>query len=78
MPFVSGEYDLYVSQMSQDREYGTNVELEAISFLGRRQIEIYSDNSADRILVGPPSDQPPIRLSYHRGNHYNAVLPLDD
>ncbi|MBA0739892.1 hypothetical protein Gogos_013119, partial [Gossypium gossypioides] len=56
--------------------YGNNVEIQALSEMYNRPIHIYS-YSIEPINIFHGSyntDTPPIRLSYHHGNHYNSLV----
>ncbi|PPD71276.1 hypothetical protein GOBAR_DD31838 [Gossypium barbadense] len=56
--------------------YGNNVEIQALSEMYNRPIHIYSYSIEPiNIFHGSyNSDTPPIRLSYHHGNHYNSLV----
>lgn len=52
--------------------------MQAISELYNRPIEVYEYNKEPIILNGTDnSDNFPIRLSYHNGNHYNSLRDLN-
>ena len=57
---------------------GNNPEIQAISELFNRPIEVFSpENGATPLNIFHAeykTDDAPIRLSYHDGNHYNAVI----
>jgi len=55
--------------------FGNHVELQAISEIYSRPIFIFAvDENPLNIFQGEyESDNPPIMLSYHYGNHYNSV-----
>lgn len=81
-PFVSGyDFDSYLMTMSCDGEYGTNLEVQALSEVYLRPVEVYHDEGGSdqpmNIFQGDNYNPLPIRLSYHRGNHYNAVEPIN-
>jgi len=80
--FVTDDFDFYLTKMSVDGEYGTNLEVQASVEVFGRPVEVYSDESGAEplnILQGSHhfETQKPIRISYHRGNHYNAVIPIE-
>ncbi|XP_031259873.1 OVARIAN TUMOR DOMAIN-containing deubiquitinating enzyme 6-like [Pistacia vera] len=56
--------------------YGNNVEIQALSEMYNRPIHIYSYSTEPiNIFHGSyNTDTPPIRLSYHHGNHYNSLV----
>jgi len=55
--------------------HGNHVELQAITEIYSRPVEIYAlDENPLNIFQGSYEvDNPPIMLSYHFGNHYNSV-----
>mmetsp|Transcript_5512 Transcript_5512/g.7419 ORF Transcript_5512/g.7419 Transcript_5512/m.7419 type:complete len:446 (-) Transcript_5512:110-1447(-) len=89
----------YVSRKRSDGVHGNNPEIQAISELYNRPIEVYVP-STDRLRANNPvnskgescdnnddliqpinifhsdykTNDTPIRLSYHDGNHYNAII----
>ncbi|CAI0398356.1 unnamed protein product [Linum tenue] len=72
----SEAYDL-VRQMCIDyMVYGNNVEIQAMSEMYNRPIHIYSYSTEPiNIFHGNyNTDTPPVRLSYHHGNHYNSLV----
>jgi OTU-like cysteine protease len=82
--FVDGEtFDAYVARKRRDGVHGNNPELQAVCELFNRPIEVYTPESGHLKPINTFQDQYktgdiPIRLSYHDGNHYNAVIdPLE-
>ncbi|KAG8488625.1 hypothetical protein CXB51_016579 [Gossypium anomalum] len=70
---LSNEYD---QSLGFEDVYGNNVEIQALSEMYNRPIHIYS-YSIEPINIFHGSyntDTPPIRLSYHHGNHYNSLV----
>lgn len=77
--FVTGEtYVEYIARKRLDAVHGNNPEIQAISELYNRPVEVYTPDRG-----GVPLNifheeygtaDMPIRLSYHDGNHYNAVI----
>eukprot|EP01126_Amoeba_proteus_P012273 TRINITY_DN15038_c0_g1_i11.p1 TRINITY_DN15038_c0_g1~~TRINITY_DN15038_c0_g1_i11.p1 ORF type:complete len:203 (+),score=55.04 TRINITY_DN15038_c0_g1_i11:369-977(+) len=77
--FVTSNWENYLATMSCNGEYGTNLEIQTLSEFFGKPIEIYSDESGAEPMNTFQGDyyfESPIRLSYHRGNHYNAVVPI--
>mmetsp|Transcript_7591 Transcript_7591/g.18659 ORF Transcript_7591/g.18659 Transcript_7591/m.18659 type:complete len:785 (-) Transcript_7591:72-2426(-) len=77
--FVSGEPFLqYVARTRQDGVHGNNPEIQAISELFNRPIEVFTPENGSSPLnifhAEYKTGDVPIRLSYHDGNHYNAVI----
>jgi hypothetical protein len=58
--------------------HGDNAELQAISELFNRPIEVFTPETGSNPLnifhSEYKTDDAPIRLAYHDGNHYNAVI----
>jgi len=78
--FLTEDFDSYLAKMSCDGEYGTNLEVQACVESFQRPIEVYSDEAGAEplnIFQGNHFLQKPLRVSYHRGNHYNAVVPIE-
>ena len=58
--FVANEpFDQYIQRKRREGVHGNHAEIQAISELYNRSVEVYV---------------PDLRLSYHDGNHYNAVI----
>ncbi|KAJ4845135.1 OVARIAN TUMOR DOMAIN-containing deubiquitinating enzyme 6 [Turnera subulata] len=74
--FITEGFTSYCKRKRRDKVYGNNVEIQALSEMYNRPIHIYS-YSTDPINIFHGSyntDTPPIRLSYHHGNHYNSLV----
>ncbi|KAL3324895.1 hypothetical protein AABB24_038813 [Solanum stoloniferum] len=74
----SEAYDL-VRQMCIDyMVYGNNVEIQALSEMYNRPIHIYSYSTEpiNTFHGSYNTDSPPVRLSFHHGNHYNSLVDL--
>ena len=72
----------YVEQNRRDKVWGDNLEIQAMAELYDIPVEIYEykvqpervfNEQATRSKVSQPGAI--LRLSFHRGNHYNAVVP---
>ncbi|KAF1759451.1 hypothetical protein GCK72_015918 [Caenorhabditis remanei] len=105
--FITEDYENYIRRKREDHIHGNHVELQAISEMFARPVEVYqySDEPISVLLprpepgasgasggnsveagtssssssAPPPQQQqiqqnPPLRLSYHRAVHYNAIL----
>lgn len=77
--FVTGEaFDAYVERKRQEGVHGNNPEIQAISELFNRPVEVFCpENGASPLNIFHAEYKTcdtPIRLSYHDGNHYNAVV----
>eukprot|EP00958_Prasinococcus_capsulatus_P018967 scaffold2270_cov362-Prasinococcus_capsulatus_cf.AAC.6 len=74
--FVTENFGAYVRRKRRDKVYGNNLEMQALAELFNRPIQVYS-YSLDPINIfhgGYETDLPPMKLSYHRGNHYNSLV----
>mmetsp|Transcript_12198 Transcript_12198/g.23335 ORF Transcript_12198/g.23335 Transcript_12198/m.23335 type:complete len:564 (-) Transcript_12198:27-1718(-) len=77
--FVTGEaYADYIARKRLDGVHGNNPEIQAISELYNRPVEVYTpERGASPLNIFHEeygTADIPIRLSYHDGNHYNAVI----
>ncbi|KAG2566125.1 hypothetical protein PVAP13_7NG212100 [Panicum virgatum] len=74
--FITESFTLYCKRKRRDKVYGNNVEIQAFAEMYNRPIHIYSYSTEPiNIFQGSyNTDVPPIRLSYHHGNHYNSVV----
>ena len=76
-PFVSEEdFDTYVERKKRIDCFGNHIEIVAMSEMYNRVIEVYHYTLEPiNIFNGSfATDNPPIRLSYHRGTHYNSLV----
>ena len=67
----------YIARKRRDGVHGNHAEIQAISELFNRPVELYSADSSKPMNIFHAeykTSDPPIRLSYHDGNHYNAVV----
>ncbi|VDL78438.1 unnamed protein product [Nippostrongylus brasiliensis] len=75
-PFVAENFSTYVARKRQPGQYGNHVELQAISEMFARPIEIYEYSENPRNIfypaIAPLDVNVPIRLSYHGSSHYNS------
>jgi len=77
--FVTGEpFCDYIERKSRNGVHGNNPEIQAISELYNRPVEVYVPENGPKPLnifhKEYTTSDVPIRLSYHDGNHYNAVI----
>ncbi|GAB4824654.1 OVARIAN TUMOR DOMAIN-containing deubiquitinating enzyme 6 [Ancistrocladus abbreviatus] len=74
--FLTEGFMSYCNRKRRDKVYGNNVEIQALSEMYNRPIHIYSYSTEPmNIFHGSyNTDLPPIRLSYHHGNHYNSLV----
>ncbi|KAK6235225.1 hypothetical protein SCA6_010562 [Theobroma cacao] len=74
--FITEGFTSYCKRKRRDQVYGNNAEIQALSEMYNRPIHIYSYSTEPiNIFHGSyNTDTPPIRLSYHHGNHYNSLV----
>ncbi|CAN8247083.1 unnamed protein product [Cochlearia groenlandica] len=74
--FITEGFTSYLKRKRRDKVYGNNVEIQALAEMYNRPIHIYSYSTEPiNIFQGNyNTDTPPIRLSYHHGNHYNSLV----
>ncbi|GKV34961.1 hypothetical protein SLEP1_g43289 [Rubroshorea leprosula] len=74
--FITEGFTSYCRRKRRDKVYGNNVEIQALSEMYNRPIHIYCYSTEPiNIFHGNyNTDTPPIRLSYHHGNHYNSLV----
>ncbi|XP_073138711.1 OVARIAN TUMOR DOMAIN-containing deubiquitinating enzyme 6-like [Henckelia pumila] len=74
--FLTEGFTSYCKRKRRDMVYGNNIEIQALSEMYNRPIHIYSYSTEPiNIFHGSyNTDTPPIRLSYHHGNHYNSLV----
>lgn len=72
------DFEAYISRKRQDKVHGNNPELQALSEIYNRPIEIFCpQNGGEPINIFQSelkTSDLPIRLSYEDGNHYNAII----
>lgn len=68
----------YIARTRRDGVHGNNPEIQSCSELFNRPIEVFTpENGSSPINIFHAeykTGDVPIRLSYHDGNHYNAVI----
>lgn len=74
--FMTEGFTSYCKRKRRDKVYGNNIEIQAFAEMYNRPIHIYSYSTEPiNIFQGSyNTDVPPVRLSYHHGNHYNSVV----
>jgi hypothetical protein len=77
-PFVDGDFAAYVKRKRRLGVHGNNPEIQAMSELFNRPFEVFTpDRGIEPLNIfqsNYKTKDVPIRLSYHDGNHYNAVI----
>lgn len=77
MQFVTEDIDSYVSRKRNNHVHGNHIEIQAISEIYNRPVEIYAYHTEPVNIFGQNQIKEgvePLRLSYQRGSHYNAIL----
>lgn len=75
--FVAEDFTEYVRRKKRDKVFGNHLEIQAISEIYNRPIEVYAYGHREPINIFHKhyfTEYAPIRLSYHWGNHYNSVI----
>ncbi|KAI3850843.1 hypothetical protein MKW92_015391 [Papaver armeniacum] len=74
--FITEGFTSYCKRKRRDKVYGNNVEIQALCEMYNRPIHIYSYSTEpiNTFHGSYNTDTPPIRLSYHHGNHYNSLV----
>uniref|UniRef100_A0A6A7GCS2 ubiquitinyl hydrolase 1 n=1 Tax=Hirondellea gigas TaxID=1518452 RepID=A0A6A7GCS2_9CRUS len=71
------DYEDYCKNMRRDGIWGDNVEIQCMSEIYDRPVEVFAYQAEPMKTYRRPSQQgskPPIRLSYHFQSHYNSVI----
>lgn len=74
--YVTEDFKSYIKRKRENHCHGNHIEMQAMCEMYNRTIEVYQ-YSTEPINIFHSSyktDYEPIRLSYHNGVHYNAVL----
>lgn len=80
--FVPEDYTNYLIRKQKEDCFANHVEIQAISELYCRKIEIYMDNPNfnNPLKIDPCEIDDrfisPLRISYHNGNHYNSLIQI--
>ncbi|CAL1270715.1 unnamed protein product [Larinioides sclopetarius] len=74
--YVTEDFDKYLQRKRSDHIHGNHIEMQAMSEMFNRHIEVYHYSSEPiNIFHGSQkTDNEPIRLSYHRNVHYNSIV----
>lgn len=72
--FITEDFATYIERKRHDREHGNHVEIQAMSEMFSRCVEVYhySDEPLN-IFQAHCNTEAPVRLLYH-GNHYDAII----
>lgn len=73
--YITEEFDKYVERKRCDHIHGNHVEMQALSEMFNRPIEVYHYSPEPINIFGMrQTDNEPIRISYHRNVHYNSIV----
>ena len=76
--FISNEesFAAYIARKRQLGVHGNHTELQAMAEVYNRPVQVWTDEGKPLNIFHTDykTDQVPIRLSYHDGNHYNAIV----
>ncbi|OQR73072.1 OTU domain-containing protein 5-A-like [Tropilaelaps mercedesae] len=74
--YLTEPFDQYVERKRRANAHGNHIEMHALSEMYNRPIEIYhySEEPINIFHGSHKSGLDPIRLSYHRGVHYNSIV----
>jgi OTU domain-containing protein 5 len=75
-----GHIQAYVNRKKLNGIWGDDVEIQAMSEIYDRAIEIYAyDTKPMKTFheAGEEDTAIPFRLSYHGGSHYNSIVPTN-
>eukprot|EP00038_Savillea_parva_P007115 m.167883 g.167883 ORF g.167883 m.167883 type:complete len:315 (+) comp12891_c0_seq1:249-1193(+) len=72
--FITENFDEYIARKRQDHCFGNHLEMQAMSELYNRNIEVYSYSLRPiNIFQATTNSNEPIRVTYHGNIHYNAI-----
>ncbi|XP_074644718.1 OTU domain-containing protein 5-like isoform X2 [Tubulanus polymorphus] len=74
--YITEDFNTYLNRKRMDNCHGNHIEMQAISELFNRPVEVYQYGSeAINTFHGSyKTEDVPIRISYHRNTHYNSVV----
>lgn len=75
--FVTEDITKYISRKRKNNVHGNHIEIQAISEMYNRAVELFSYKTEPINIFRPEqlnNGYEPFRLSYHRSSHYNAII----
>ncbi|XP_062591563.1 OTU domain-containing protein 5-B-like [Saccostrea cucullata] len=74
--YVTEDFTTYINRKKMDNCHGNHVEMQAMSEMFNRQIEVYqySIDPINTFNCPYKTENEPIRISYHGNVHYNSVV----
>ena len=79
-PFIEDDepFDKYVKRMGEDKEWGGNLEIYALSKILEANFYIYIHENPMYIVNNFEKPKKNILLTYHDGKHYNSLRKLEE
>jgi OTU domain-containing protein 3 len=79
-PFIEDDepIDKYIERMSEDKEWGGNLEIYALSMALEANFYIYIFEHPMYIVKNFEKPKKNITLTYHEGKHYNSLRKLEE
>ena len=79
-PFIEDDepIDKYIERMSENREWGGNLEIYALSMALEANFYIYIHEHPMYIVKNFEKPKKNITLTYHEGKHYNSLRKLEE
>lgn len=75
--FLTEDIHSYVKRKRQNHLHGNHIEIQAMSEMYNRPVELYCYDMTPINIYNPEqlkNGHDPLRLSYHRYSHYNAII----
>ncbi|XP_005185748.1 OTU domain-containing protein 5-A isoform X2 [Musca domestica] len=75
--FVTEDINNYIKRKRRKESHGNHIEIQAVSEIYSRPVEVYCYKPTPINIFNSEqlnNGYPPLRLSYQRGSHYNAIL----
>ncbi|XP_073843174.1 deubiquitinating enzyme A isoform X2 [Musca autumnalis] len=75
--FVTEDINNYIKRKRRKESHGNHIEIQAMSEIYSRPVEVYCYKPTPINIFNSEQQNngyPPLRLSYQRGSHYNAIL----
>lgn len=72
--YIAGDFAAYVARMRRDGSWGDHVEIQAISELYERPVQVFAYSVDPMKTFHSSIKKHPILLSYHFRSHYNSLV----
>ncbi|XP_051156396.1 uncharacterized protein LOC127278639 [Leptopilina boulardi] len=78
--YIAEDFITYINRKRQNHVFGNHVEIQAISEMYNRTVKLfrYSTEPSNVFNELSETNKEPIRISYHRNNHYNSIVKVYD